>query len=102
MEIDFITKDIVYMLDNLLEWMAPNHRPRGLANIGHKVRREFLEKRFRVPYSGHHVHNTCLLCRLFSTNQTSSGFKRILSGKFNCSMCRRYCQCDSISYYIRT
>ncbi|CAI8040250.1 Aldehyde dehydrogenase family 3 member A2 [Geodia barretti] len=36
MEIDFITKDIVYMLDNLLEWMAPNHRPRGLANIGHK------------------------------------------------------------------
>ena len=37
MEIDFITNDIVYTLDNLQEWMAPNHRPRGLANIGNKV-----------------------------------------------------------------
>ena len=40
MEIDFVTKDIDYTLDNLQEWMAPNHLPRGLANIGNKVSRK--------------------------------------------------------------
>ena len=37
MEIGFITNDIDYTLDNLEDWMAPRHKPRGLANIGHKV-----------------------------------------------------------------
>lgn len=37
MEIDFCMKDIDYALDNLEDWMAPKHKPRGLLNIGNKV-----------------------------------------------------------------
>ena len=37
MEIDFITKDIDYTLDYLEDWMAPQYKPGGIANIGNKV-----------------------------------------------------------------
>lgn len=37
MEIDFCIKDLDYALDNLEDWMAPRHKPKGLANIGHKA-----------------------------------------------------------------
>jgi acyl-CoA reductase-like NAD-dependent aldehyde dehydrogenase len=37
MELDFVLNDIEYTLDNLEDWMAPRHKPRGLANIGDKV-----------------------------------------------------------------
>lgn len=37
MELDFVLSDIEYTLENLEDWMAPKHKPRGLANIGNKV-----------------------------------------------------------------
>ena len=37
MEINLCMKDCSYALDNLETWMAPNYKPRGLANIGNKV-----------------------------------------------------------------
>ena len=37
MELNFVLADIEYTLDNLEDWMAPRHKPGGLANIGNKV-----------------------------------------------------------------
>ena len=37
LEIDFCMKDVDYALDNLEDWMAPRHKPKGLANIGQKA-----------------------------------------------------------------
>ena len=37
MEIGMILQDIEYALDNLEDWMAPNYKQKGLANITHKV-----------------------------------------------------------------
>lgn len=37
MELGMILKDVEYTIDNLEDWMAPNSKPKGLANITHKV-----------------------------------------------------------------
>jgi len=37
MEISICINDVTYCLDNLRDWMAPDYKPRGLANIGNKI-----------------------------------------------------------------
>ena len=37
MEINVCMGNLVYTLDNLEEWMAPEYKPKGIADIGNTV-----------------------------------------------------------------